>query len=120
MFVGSERGAFVAVYRLDGGRPRFVQLLSTGQAPEGLLTIPSRNLFVTANEGDDQDGSISIFEAVPGRWNPSADQPRIFSSGVDEPWGALSGLAASLRQADVLYAGTRQRPAVEHLQHPCR
>ena len=74
MFVGSERGAFVAVYRLDGGhRPRFVQLLSTGQAPEGLLTIPSRNLFVTANEGDDQDGTISIFEAVPGRWDPSAD-----------------------------------------------
>ena len=91
MFVGSERGAFVAVYRLDGGhRPRFVQLLSTGQAPEGLLTIPSRNLFVTANEGDDQDGTISIFEGVPGRWDPSADQPRIFSSGVDEPWGALS------------------------------
>ena len=105
MFVGSERGAFVAVYRLDGGhRPRFVQLLSTGQAPEGLLTIPSRNLFVTANEGDDQDGTISIFEAVPGRWDPSADQPRIFSSGVDEPWGALSGLAASLRHADVLYS----------------
>jgi hypothetical protein len=104
MFVGSERGAFVAVYRLDGGRPRFVQLLATGQAPEGLLTIPSRNLFVTANEGDDQDGTISIFEAVPGRWDPSADQPRIFSSGVEEPWGALSGLAASLQHADVLYA----------------
>ena len=72
MFVGSERGAFVAVYRLDGGnRPRFVQLLSTGQGPEGLLTIPARNLFVTANEGDDADGSISIFEGVPGRWDPS-------------------------------------------------
>jgi hypothetical protein len=105
MFVGSERGAFVAVYRIDGGeRPRFVQFLSTGQGPEGLLTIPSRNLFVTANEGDDQDGSISIFEGVPGQWNPSADQPRIFSSGVDEPWGALSGLAASLDNPNVLYS----------------
>jgi phytase-like protein len=105
MFVGSERGAFVAVYRLDGwNRPRFVQLLSTGQAPEGLLTIPSRNLFVTANEGDDQDGSISIFEGVPGRWDPSGDQPRIFSSGVDEPWGALSGLASGPHDPDVLYA----------------
>ncbi len=105
MFVGSERGAFVAVYTLDGGhRPRFVQLLSTGQGPEGLLTIPSRNLFVTANEGDDQDGSISIFEGVSGRWDPSADQPTIFSSGVDEPWGALSGLAPSLHEPDVLYA----------------
>ncbi len=108
MFVGSERGAFVAVYRIDGwNRPRFVQLLSTGQAPEGLLTIPARNLFVTANEGEGDGvsgGTISIFEGVPGHWDPSADQPRIFSSGVDEPWGALSGLAASLRNADVLYA----------------
>lgn len=105
MFVGSERGAFVAVYRLDGGNhPRFVQLLSTGQAPEGLLTIPSRGLFVTANEGDDADGTISIFEGVPGGWDPSGDRPRIFSSGVDEAWGALSGLASSLHNPNVLYA----------------
>ena len=105
MFVGSERGAFVAVYRLDGShRPRFIQLLSTGQAPEGLLTIPSRNLFVTANEGDDADGTISIFEGVAGRWDPPADQPTIFSSGVDEPWGALSGLASSQHDPHVLYA----------------
>ena len=35
LFVSSERGAFVAVYRLDGwGWPRFVQMLSTGQGPE--------------------------------------------------------------------------------------
>ena len=104
MFVGSERGAFVAVYHLDGGKPRFVQLLSTGQAPEGLLTIPSRGLFVTANEGDDADGTISIFEGVAGGWNPSANRPRIFSSGVDEPWGALSGLAASPSNPQVLYS----------------
>ena len=105
MFVGSERGAFVAVYRLEGGKhPRFVQLLSTGQAPEGLLTIPSRGLFVTANEGDDADGTISIFEGVPGRWHPAADRPRIFSSGVDEPWGALSGLASSPFKPHVLYS----------------
>ena len=51
MFVGSERGAFVAVYKLTGpGRPpQFVQLLSTGQAPEGLLTIPSRR---SAGDGE--------------------------------------------------------------------
>ena len=105
MFVGSERGAFVAVYRLDGwNRPRFVQLLSTGQAPEGLLAIPSRNLLVSANEGDDADGTISIFEGVPGRWEPSPDRPTMFSKGVDEPWGALSGLAASLHRPDLLFA----------------
>jgi Esterase-like activity of phytase/LVIVD repeat len=105
MFVGSERGAFVAVYRLEGGKhPRFVQLLSTGQAPEGLLTIPSRGLFVTANEGDDADGTISIFEGVPGPWDPAADRPTIFSSRVDEPWGALSGLASSSFNPHVLYS----------------
>jgi Esterase-like activity of phytase/LVIVD repeat len=105
MFVGSERGAFVAVYRLDGmNPPRFVQLLSTGQAPEGLLTIPSRNLFVTANEGDDADGTLSIFERVQGRWDPPADRPAILSSGVDEPWGALSGLASSPYNPHVLYS----------------
>jgi len=105
MFVGSERGAFVAVYRLDGGnRPRFVQMLSTGQAPEGLLAIPNRNLFVTANEGDDADGTLSIFEGVPGAWDPSADQPALFSRGVDEPWGALSGLAVSRFDPNLLYA----------------
>jgi Esterase-like activity of phytase/LVIVD repeat len=105
MFVGSERGAFVAVYRLDGGHhPRFVQLLSTGQAPEGLLTIPERNLFVTANEGDDADGTISIFEGVPGPWDSPVDRPTILSSGVDEPWGALSGLASSPYNPHVLYS----------------
>lgn len=62
LFVGMERAApgAVAVYRLDGawGRPRFVQILETGNRPEGLLAIPQRDLFVTANEGD---GTISIF-----------------------------------------------------------
>ena len=105
LFVSSERGAFVAVYRLDSrNRPRFVQLLSTGQGPEGLLAIPSRNLFVTANEGDDQDGSISIFEAVGGDWEPPRTQPTILSRSVEEPWGALSGLAASTGNKDVLFA----------------
>jgi hypothetical protein len=104
MFVSSERGAFVAVYRLDGWRrPHFVQMLSTGQGPEGLLAIPSRNLFVTANEGDDADGTISIFEAVPGRWEPAPDRPTIFSKGVDVPWGAISGLATSPYRPDVLF-----------------
>jgi hypothetical protein len=106
MFVGSERGAFVAVYRLLGwgAQPQFVQLLSTGQAPEGILPIPMRNLLVTANEGDEADGTISIFEGVPGRWTASPDRPVIFSGGVDEPWGALSGLAADPSNAHVLYS----------------
>jgi len=62
LFVGMERAApgAVAVYQLRGEdeRPRFIQILETGNRPEGLLAIPRRDLFVTANEGD---GTISIF-----------------------------------------------------------
>lgn len=62
LFVGMERATpgAVGVYRLSGGKekPKFVQILETGNRPEGLLAIPQRSLFVTANEGD---GTISIF-----------------------------------------------------------
>ena len=52
----------MAVYRLNGNKekPKFIQILETGNRPEGLLAIPQRRLFVTANEGD---GTISIFVA---------------------------------------------------------
>ena len=53
LFVGSERGNFVAVYTLDLlGRPQFEQLLPGPLGPEGLLAIPSRNLLVVSGEAD--------------------------------------------------------------------
>jgi DNA-binding beta-propeller fold protein YncE len=59
LFVGSERCAFVGVYDIaDEENPALLQLLPTGDRPEGLLAIPRRDLFVTANEGD---GTLSIF-----------------------------------------------------------
>jgi hypothetical protein len=61
LFVGMERAdpGAVAVYQLDKDKkPHFVQILETGNRPEGLVAIPQRNLFVSANEGD---GTISIF-----------------------------------------------------------
>lgn len=62
LFVGSEAGSFVAVYNLLGAaEPEFVQILTTGEAPEGLRAIPERNLLVTA---DEDSGTISIFEGV--------------------------------------------------------
>jgi DNA-binding beta-propeller fold protein YncE len=65
VFVGMERAApgAVAVYRLHGNNeePRFVQILTTGNRPEGLLALPQRKLFVSANEGD---GTISIFATI--------------------------------------------------------
>jgi hypothetical protein len=76
------------VYRLDDEiNPEFVQLLPTGMGPEGLLPIPQRGLFVTANE---EDGTISIFQGQPGRARTS--YPQVVSDGL--PWSALSGLAA--------------------------
>ncbi|MGH9146603.1 MAG: esterase-like activity of phytase family protein, partial [Vicinamibacterales bacterium] len=106
MFVTSERGAFVAVYRIGGlGGARFLQLLPTGIAPEGILTIAGRKLLITANEGDDGvGGTISIFKGVSDTWESPPHRPTIVSRGVDEPWGALSGLTAHRWNSDVLYA----------------
>ena len=96
LFVGSERGNFVAVYRLDDEtHPEFVQILPTGVGPEGLLPIPQRGLFVTANE---EDGTISIFQGKPDRVPDG--YPQVVSDGV--PWSALSGLAAD--RGNTVYA----------------
>lgn len=63
-FIGAERGSFVGVYELKegNGTPRLLQVMATGDRPEGLLAIPQRNLFVTSNEGD---GTISVFSWQP-------------------------------------------------------
>jgi DNA-binding beta-propeller fold protein YncE len=96
LFVGSERGNFVAVYRLDDEtNPEFVQILPTGVGPEGLLPIPQRGLFVTANE---EDGTISIFQGKPDLAHTS--YPQVVSDGL--PWSALSGLAAD--HGNIVYA----------------
>lgn len=100
IFVGSERASIVTVWRDEGaGRaPTLLQVLPTGVAPEGLLAIPSRGLFVAANEGDNPESglrsSISLYRLGPGPVRyptiESANGPR----GTPIPWGALSGLAA--------------------------
>ena len=53
VFVGTERGSFVAVYKLDQfGQPHFEQLLPGPLGPEGLLAIPHRNLVIASGETD--------------------------------------------------------------------
>ncbi len=102
VFVGSERGSFVGVYEMvDATTPVWVQLLPTGISPEGLLAITERDLFVTS---DEVSGTITIFEGVEGIWEGDVDAPTIRSASVEEPWAAISGLAASLTDAMVLYA----------------
>ncbi|ESR22599.1 esterase-like activity of phytase family protein [Lutibaculum baratangense] len=107
IFVGSERGSFVAVYRDTGDAPEFLQVLPSGVGPEGLLAIPSRNLFVTANERDFvEDGgvraTVMIYERGGEASYPTIES--VDSDGAPITWGALSGLAADPEDASRLYA----------------
>ncbi len=109
IFVASERGSVVGVYKDTGADPDFLQLLPSGLGPEGLVAIPERNLFVTANEVDlIEDGGVRshvmLFELEEGE--PA--YPTLMS-GLDDDgrpigWGALSGLAADPAAAGTLYA----------------
>jgi len=107
IFVNSERGNFVAVYKDTGAAPEFVQFLPTHVGPEGLLAIPNRDLFAVANEVD-EDGvrsHVSLYEF--GADAPA--YPSIVSATDPEKhapigWGALSGLAADPSDANKLYA----------------
>jgi DNA-binding beta-propeller fold protein YncE len=99
LFVGSERGSFVAVYDLKFGLlPKFKQLLPAPLGPEGLLAITSRNLLVVSGEEDDGPfgvrSTISIYALRSGQ--PTYPQIRSASdaSGVPLAWSALSGMVA--------------------------
>lgn len=110
LFVGSERGNFVAVYDLEhqGPEPELVQFLPTALGPEGLLALPDRDLFVVSSEEDDPPNgvrtTISIFERQRG----AAPYPEVISAdgpdGRPIPWSALSGLAADPRNPHTLHA----------------
>ena len=107
-FVASERGSVIGVYDLtDPKSPVLKQLLPSGVSPEGMVAIPSRNLFVSANEVDFvEDGGVRahvmIYELAEG----AAQYPMITSAGTESllGWGALSGLAADAEVAGKLYA----------------
>jgi sugar lactone lactonase YvrE len=110
LFVGSERGSFVGVYKDTGAAPEFRQVLPGGIGPEGLLAMPARNLLVTASEVDNRakDGIGSVVTLY--RYGPEpATYPTIRSvdvGGKPIGWGALSGLAARPGAAGSLYAVT--------------
>jgi hypothetical protein len=112
IFVGSERASVVAVYRDTGSAPELMQVLPTGIGPEGLLAIPSRNLFVATSETDLHGGGgaaphVMIYQRAE-RAAPA--YPTIRSAknanGMPIAWGALSGLAADRSQAGKLFAVT--------------
>jgi hypothetical protein len=100
------------VYRDTGAAPELVQVLPTGIAPEGLLALPARNLFVATSETDlHGDGGAAPHVMIYQRAERTAPAyPTIRSAknadGLPIAWGALSGLAADKTQVGKLYAVT--------------
>lgn len=112
IFIGSERSSMVTVWRDEGpGRaPTFLQALPSGVAPEGLLAIPSRGLFVAAGEADNPETGLRSTLTIYRRGTEPPAYPTIRSQngpdGVPLAWGALSGFAADPQVAGRLYAVT--------------
>jgi len=108
IFILSERGSVVGVYKDTGAEPQLVQLLPSGIGPEGAVAIPGRNLFVTANETDlGEDGlarsHVMIYQLGEGQPN----YPMLVSNDIDGNvlgWGALSGLVGDAEKDGILYA----------------
>lgn len=99
-FIASERSSVLSVYDLStANKPSFKQVLPAALAPEGILTIPSRNLVITASELDNRAGLTRSSLTVYQYQKAAANYPTIESGnradGTPIPWGALSGLAAA-------------------------
>ncbi|QFR25350.1 esterase-like activity of phytase family protein [Brucella suis bv. 1] len=114
IFAASERGSVVGVYKDTGKEPEFLQLLPSGIGPEGLLAIPSRKLFVTANETDlVKDGGARSHVMIYELQDKPAAYPQIVSNlaedGTPIGWGALSGLVAD-PQKDGIFMLCRTPP----------
>ncbi|MCF0069823.1 choice-of-anchor I family protein [Dyadobacter sp. CY261] len=65
-FIAMERVDAIGVYDLSNpGAPQFLQIIKTGDAPEGVLFIPAdkspngKSLLVTSNE---EDGTVKFFQ----------------------------------------------------------
>ena len=121
LFVAAERASLVGVYKDTGAEPEFLQVLPSGIGPEGILAIPTRDLFVTANEVDlGEDGLARSHVMIYQRGEGTPAYPMITSTQQDDGtplgWGALSGLAADPAEAGKLYAVSdsvyRSAPAI--------
>ncbi|QDY70299.1 esterase-like activity of phytase family protein [Qingshengfaniella alkalisoli] len=105
VFIGSERGSVVGVYDVtDPANPALRQLLPSGVGPEGYVTIPERNLLVSANETDlVEDGGARAHVMIFEYQDAPASYPQLTSEGMDEltGWGAISGMVAD---GDMIWA----------------
>ncbi|AZQ66523.1 alkaline phosphatase [Silicimonas algicola] len=102
VFIGSERGSVVGVYdATDAANPVLTQLLPSGVGPEGFVAIPSRDLFVSANETDlGEDGAARSHVMIYAYGEGAPSYPMLTSAGLTQEngapvgWGAISGMAA--------------------------
>ena len=129
-FVASERGSIIAVYDLtDPTSPVLKQLLPSGVSPEGIATIPARNLLVTANEVDlREDGLAPAHVMLYELTEAPAAYPMLTSAGSDPliGWGALSGLTAGTEPgqlyavSDSVYGAMPRIYTIDATQTPAR
>ncbi len=98
IFVGAERASVVGVYdATNPTTPVLKQLLPSGVGPEGYVTIPSRNLLVSANEKDlIKDKGARAHVMIYEYQDAPAVYPHLTSAGADQliGWGAISGMVA--------------------------
>lgn len=111
IFVNAERGNFVAVFvdQGTGNAPEYLQFLPTGVAPEGSIAIPSRDLFVVANEADSAEDAVRATISIYRRGADAPAYPTVVSAddpatGAPIGWGALSGLVADPGAVGTVYA----------------
>ncbi|MCC6983716.1 MAG: esterase-like activity of phytase family protein, partial [Bauldia sp.] len=108
IFVGTERASLVAIYKDTGSEPEYLQSLTGGIGPEGLLAIPERGLFVTASETDLRgDGLVGSVVTLYQWQDAPAAYPTIVSAdgadGLPIAWSALSAAAADPEEAGKLH-----------------
>ncbi|MDO5620306.1 MAG: esterase-like activity of phytase family protein [Paracoccus sp. (in: a-proteobacteria)] len=105
LFVASERGSVIFVYAVAAdGSLTPLQALPSGISPEGMVAIPGRNLFASANEADlGDDGAARAHVMIYERSEAAPAYPSIEATDLT-PWGALSGLATDPADATRLYA----------------
>lgn len=106
IFVASERGSIVFVFDASNpAQPTLLQALPSGIGPEGLVAIPERNLFATANETDlGEDGAARAHVMIYERSEDEAAYPTLVAGEGVVGWGALSGLTLDPTSPSTLYA----------------
>lgn len=108
LFVALERASLLAVYDLSvPTKPVLKQALPGAISPEGILTIPSRGLVISASEVDDRGLPARAALNLYAYQKAQASYPKVMSAnradGTPIPWAALSGMAAAA-DGKTLYA----------------